>query len=84
MNVKELNIKSKCIFAVRLAERASKYLKEYPAKKMIDKAVEISWKWIYTEENAGEILYHFWDNEEDGFTLFQEMEENEKNISVWE
>ena len=39
---------------------------------------------VHTEENVGEVLYNFLDNEENGFTLFQEMEEDEKKISAWD
>lgn len=46
-------------------------------------AIKISWKWVYTEENVGELLYNFLDDEENGFTLYQEMEEDPKKISEW-
>lgn len=75
--------KSKCIFAIRLAEKASLYLEESNVKTLIDEAIKISWKWVYTEENVGELLYNFLDDEENGFTLFQEMEEDPKKISAW-
>ena len=51
---------------------------------LINEAIEVSWKWVHTEENVGEVLYNFLDNEENGFTLFQEMEEDEKKISAWD
>lgn len=37
-------------------------------------AIKVSWQWIHTEESVGEVLYNFLDNEENGFTLFQEIE----------
>ena len=83
MDITRLNQKSKCIFAVELAKKASSYIEEYNIKNLIDEAIEVGEKWIRTEENAGEILYNFLDNEENGFTLFQEMEEDERNISAW-
>lgn len=83
MDITKLGQKSKCIFAIKLAEKASSYLKESNVKSFINEAIEICWKWVHTEENLGEVLYNFLDNEENGFTLFQEMEEDEKNISAW-
>lgn len=40
-----------------------------PIKTIVNEAIEISWKWVHTEENLGEALYDFLDNEENGFTL---------------
>lgn len=74
----EIRAKNKCIFAIKLAEKASSYLQESNVKGLINEAIEVSWKWVHTEENVGEVLYNFLDNEENGFTLFQEMEEDEK------
>ena len=75
MDITKLEQKNKCIFAIKLAEKASSYLKESNVKGLINEAIEVSWKWV---ENVGEVLYNFLDNEENGFTLFQEMEEDEK------
>ncbi len=84
MDIAKLNQKSKSIFAVRLAEEAALYLQESTVKSLVKEALEAAWKWIDTGETAGETLYNFLDNEENGFTLFQEMEEDEKEISVWD
>ena len=84
MDITKLEHKNKSLFAIKLAERASTYLQESNAKSLINKAIEVSWKWIHTEESVGEVLYYFLDNEENGFTLLQEMEEDEKNISAWD
>ena len=65
-----------------MAEEASSYL-QGNAKGLINEAIEACWKWVHTEENLGDVLYKFLDNEENGFTLFQEMEEDEKKISAW-
>ena len=83
MDITKLGQKTKCIFAIKLAEKASSYLQESNVKGLINEAIEVSWKWVHTEENLGEVLYNFLDNEENGFTLFQEMEEEEKIISAW-
>lgn len=81
MDITKLEQKSKCTFAIKLAERAASYLQESNVKNLINEAMDICWKAVYTEENLGEVLYNFLDNEENGFTLFQEMEEN---ISAWD
>ena len=78
MDITKLEKKNKCTFAIKLAEKASSYLQESNVKWLINAAIEVSWKWVHTEENVGEVLYNFLDNEENGFTLFQEMEEDEK------
>ena len=83
MDITKLEQKTKCTFAIKLAERASLYLQESSVKDLINEAIEVSWKWVHTEENLGEVLYNFLDNEENGFTLFQETEEDEKKISAW-
>lgn len=84
MDITELEQKNTCTFAIKLAEKASSYLQESNVKALINEAIEVSWKWVHTEENLGEVLYNFLDNEENGFTLFQEMEEDEKNICAWD
>ncbi len=83
MNITKLNQKGKCIFAIRLAERAAFYFNENTVSSLIQEAIEIAWKWENTEENIGEALYNFLDNEENGFTLLQEMEKDKKSISAW-
>ena len=78
MDITKLEQKNKCIFAIKLAEKASSYLQESNVKGLINEAIGVSWKWVLTEENVGEVLYNFLENEENVFTLFQEMEEDEK------
>lgn len=84
MNITKLEQKNKCIFAIKLAEKAALYLQECNVISLINEATETSWKWVRTEDNLGEVLYRFLDNEENGFTLCQEMEEDEKNIRAWD
>ena len=84
LNIVELNQKSKCTFAVKLAERASSYIQKSCVKSLINEALDIAREWIHIEGNAGEALYIFLDNEENGFTLYQEMEEDEVEISAWD
>ncbi|MCM1057127.1 MAG: Imm6 family immunity protein [Firmicutes bacterium] len=83
-DMKDCRLKSKCIFAIKLAERACLYLQESSAKALLDEAIKDCWQWVHKEEISGEVLYDFLDNEENGFTLFQEMEEDEKSVSAWD
>lgn len=83
MDITKLDQKNKCIFAIELTEKASTYLQERNVKSLINEAIKVAWKWVHTKENVGEILYDFLDNEANGFTLFQEMEKDQKNISAW-
>lgn len=45
MDITKLKHKSKSLFAINLAERASSYLQESNAKSLINQAIEVSWKW---------------------------------------
>mgnify|MGYP001624376669 CR=1 FL=1 len=83
MDIAKLTQDGKCIFAIKLAERASSYLQAMDASNLINEAIQVAWDWIHKREDVGEILYDFLDNEENGFTLIQEMEQNEKNINAW-
>lgn len=84
MDITKLDQKSKCTLAIRLAEKASSYLQERNAKRLINEAIEIGWRWVHTEEISGEVLYDFLDNEENGFTLFQETEKDERIVRAWD
>ena len=53
MDITKLEQKTKCTFAIKLAEKASLYLQESSAKDLINEAIEASWKWVHTEENLG-------------------------------
>ena len=80
MDLLKLTKKNRCVFAIKLAERAASYLYEREYKKNIDKAINYCWEWIWEEKQLGEILYNCLDDEGNGLTIFQEMEEQEKCI----
>ena len=84
MDIAKLNSKDKCVLAIKLAEKAYLYIKDNNAKNFINNAIEVSWEWIRSGKKAGEVLYNFLDDEDTGFTLFQEMEEDEHCISAWD
>ena len=71
--------------ALRIAERAISYIEDENARKIVNNALALVKNWISTEEEgAGEKLYSYLDNEENGFTIFQEMEESEQIINAWD
>lgn len=83
MEVCKLNKKNKCLFAIKLAERATRYIEDSETVALIDNAIEIALAFVQTENGNGEILYDFLDNENNGFTIFQEMEIEEKIKAAW-
>lgn len=79
MDIDCLTQRDKAIFAIRLAEKANFYL-QADNQNMVKEALSLCWKWIETESDLGEELYYFLDNEENGFTLLQEFEEDDIKI----
>lgn len=85
MDINKLVKEGKCILAIKSAERASLYLQEDAYKDLIHNAIKFCWEWMDTyRNNFGDTLYTFLDNEEDGFTVFQEMEKDEKKVHAWD
>lgn len=84
MEVCKLNKKNKCLFAIKLAERATRYIEDSETVALIDNAIEIALAFVQTENGNGEILYDFLDNENNGFTIFQEMESDERKRNAWD
>lgn len=82
MDIDCLTQRDKAIFAIRLAEKANFYL-QADNQNMVKEALSLCWKWIETESDLGEDLYFFLDNEENGFTLLQEFEEDDIKTSAW-
>lgn len=84
MEIFKLNKKNKCVFAIKLAERASRYIVDTEKLTLINNAIEIALTFVQTEKGNGEVLYNFLDNENNGFTIFQEMEIDEKIRGAWD
>lgn len=82
MDINCLSQRDKVIFAIRLAEKANFYL-QVDNQNIVKKALSLCWKWIETESDLGDELYFFLDNEENGFTLLQEFEEDDIKVSAW-
>ena len=83
MDINKMNYLEKCIFAIKIGEYASGIFDGDSEKTLIDEALGIAKEWVDSEQEAGETLYFFLDNEDNGFTLSQEMEENETKINAW-
>lgn len=84
MEIFKLNKKNKCVFAIKLAERAARYIADTEKLSLINNAIEIALTFVQTEKGNGEVLYNFLDNENNGFTIFQEMEIDEKIRDAWD
>lgn len=84
MEIFKLNKKNKCVFAIKLAERASRYIVDTEKLTLINNAIEIALTFVQTEKGNGELLYNFLDNENNGFTIFQEMEIDGKIRDAWD
>jgi hypothetical protein len=82
MNISRLSQTEKCNLAIELGERAAKYIDDDAIKRLIADAFNIAKEWNRLED-AGEVLYDFLDNEEHGFTIYQENEEDEIKINAW-
>ena len=83
MDISRLSRIEKCNLAIELGERAAVYLGDNDAiKSQVADALNLAKKWNETED-AGELLYDFLDNEEHGFTIYQENEEDEIKINAW-
>ena len=54
------------------------------AKTLVESALKKSWEWTENTCDIAEKLYNYLDNEERGFTVFQERETNERSIAAWD
>lgn len=82
MDISRLSQTEKCNLAIELGERAAKYFDNDAIKSQVADALNLAKMWNESED-AGELLYDFLDNEEHGFTIYQENEEDEIKINAW-
>lgn len=66
----------------RIGERAAKYFDNDAIKSQVADALNLAKMWNESED-TGELLYDFLDNDEHGFTIYQENEEDEIKINAW-
>lgn len=82
MNIENLSLKGRAIFSITLAERAAAYLqREY--QDSVNAATKLCRAWINTGECSADDLYQLLDDEDHGFTLIQEEEDDEVRINAW-
>ena len=84
MNLRKMKRKEKCKFCLTVAEKAKEYIDNKEAYVLVELAIERCWNWISGKHNIAEELYSYLDNEEDGFTIFQETETDEIIIAAWD
>ncbi|CBK73058.1 hypothetical protein CIY_00630 [Butyrivibrio fibrisolvens 16/4] len=84
MDILKLNKNNIYKFAIAIAEKASSYIDDSETVEIINESLEVCKKWTQEGGNVGESLYDYLDNEENGFTIFQEMEESERVINAWD
>ena len=83
MKLDDMSVTQKCIFCVKVVEYLKNGVDNEMAVSYIDRALDLSKSWILNQENIATTLYNLIDNEDNGFTMFQELEEDEKKIMLW-
>lgn len=66
-----------------IIEDVRKQLDDAKAIQYVDKALVLSRQWLNDKTDVAEELYNLLDNEECSFTLYQESENDERMIDVW-
>ena len=79
MNMKE---ETQVKYCLTIADKAKAFIKNEEAKTLIDAAINTCQEWLNSKHDVSERLYDFLDNEENGFTVFQECETDEKAIAA--
>lgn len=67
-----------------LAEQVKEKIRNETAKELVEEAIELCRGWMKNGGTIADRLYNFLDNEEDGFTVFQEAEKDPKTIAAWD
>ena len=76
--------KEKNKFCLLIANEAKGFIDNKEAKALVELAIKRGWEWIDSECDISEELYEFLDNEENGFTKFQECETDKIIIAAWD
>ena len=72
--MKEENLK----ICITVAEKAKEYLNDKKEKALVESVIKKCIEWIDHKCDIAEELYDYLDNEENGFTVFQEQETDAK------
>ena len=78
--MKEENLKT----CITIAEKAKEYLNDKEEKALVESAIKRCRQWLDNKYDIAEELYDYLDNEENGFTVFQEQETNQVTIAAWD
>lgn len=71
-------------FCLMVAEKAKEFLDNKEEKNLVESAIKKCWEWVDSRYDVAEELYHYLDNEENGFTTFQECETDDQIIAAWD
>ena len=68
---------------LRIIENIKKQIGDEEAVCYVEKAMELTRKWLNDKTDVSQKLYDLLDDEECSFTLYQESEKDEYMIDVW-
>ncbi len=75
MKLLELTTEQKCSFCIKIVDK--------DACDYVERALVLAKQWMNKHTNIAYELYDLIDNEEYGFTIYQESEEDEDMIALW-
>ena len=68
---------------LRIIENIKKQIGAEEAARYVEKAIDLTRKWLNDKTDVSQKLYDLLDDEECSFTLYQESEKDEYMIDVW-
>ena len=68
---------------LRIIENIKKQIGNEDAVCYVEKAMDLTWKWLNDKTDVSQKLYDLLDDEECSFTMYQESEKDECVIEVW-
>ena len=68
---------------LRIIENIKKQIGNEDAVCYVEKAMDLTWKWLNDKTDVSQKLYNLLDDEECSLTLYQESEKDECVIEVW-
>ena len=83
MKLLELTTEQKCSFCIKIVEMIKNKIVDKEACGYVTKALVLAKQWTKKNTNIAYELYDLIDNEEYGFTIYQESEEDEDMIALW-
>ena len=68
---------------LEIAESLKGHITDKEAVDCVDQAIDLSRRWMDDKSDVSVNLYDLIDGEDKGFTIFQEAEEDEHMIDIW-